>query len=33
MIEQCLKRFKEEGINKDDDLKRTLAVKESWNNL
>lgn len=33
MIEQCFKRFKDEGINKDDDLRRTLTAKDSWNNL
>lgn len=33
MIEQCLKKYKEEGLNKDDDLKKTLAAKENWTNL
>jgi len=33
MIEQCLRKYKDDGINKDDDLKKTLAAKENWNNL
>ncbi len=33
MIEQCLRRYKEEGLHKEDDLKKTLAAKENWNNL
>lgn len=33
MIEQCLKRYKDEGINREDDLKKTIVCKENWMNL
>lgn len=33
MIEQCLRKYKDEGINKDEDLRKTLSAKENWNNL
>lgn len=33
MIEQCLRMYKESGMSKDDDLKKTIAAKENWNNL
>ena len=33
MIEQCLRMYKDLGMTKDEDLKKTVAAKENWNNL
>ncbi len=33
MIEQCLRRYKDDGINREEDLKKTLVAKENWMNL
>ena len=34
MIEQCLRMYKDAmNMSKDDDLKKTVAAKENWNNL
>jgi hypothetical protein len=28
-----LRKYKDDGISKDDDLKKTISAKENWNNL
>lgn len=34
MIEQCLRKYKEEGISmKEDELKKTIVAKDQWKNL